>query len=62
MTKNEMREIIDNYVCISQKTVDAIIGINGDTEQTYLDILYYVTGYTSFESFIEEYCEEEVDE
>lgn len=34
---------------ISEETINCVLGINGNNEQSYLDILFYFTGYRNFD-------------
>ena len=59
MTWEEMYDVLRDYVGVSEETLDCCFGINGCNEETAQRILYYFTGWQSFEGFLEEFFEEE---
>lgn len=53
MTEREMYDYLENYMGVSEETLVVIAKINGDNCKTYEDILYVLTGYSDFESYME---------
>ena len=54
MRKEQMWEVLEEQIGVSQKTLDVVTCINGYSEETMCDILYAVTGYRNFEQYEEE--------
>ena len=54
MRKEQMWEILEEQIGVSQETLDVVTSINGYSEETMCDILYAVTGYRDFEQYEEE--------
>lgn len=53
MTEREMYDYLENYMGVSEETLVVVAKINGDNCKTYEDILYVLTGYSDFESYME---------
>lgn len=53
MTEQEMYDYLENYMGVSEETLVVVTKINGDNCKTYEDILYVLTGYSDFESYME---------
>lgn len=53
MTEREMYDYLENYMGVSEETLVVVTKINGDNCKTYEDILYVLTGYSDFESYME---------
>lgn len=51
---DEMFNILEDYVGLSEETIMTVVKINGQNESSYEDILYVWTGYHDFEQFLEE--------
>lgn len=52
--KYEMRKILIDDVGIPHESLDLATMLCGDTSKVYEDILFIFTGYSTFESFVEE--------
>lgn len=48
LSEYEKEQILIHYG-MSLETIDAIIGIYGTTSETYENMLYYLTGYQTFD-------------
>lgn len=44
-----MESILTDYICVDEEVIKVVEGINGISEETLNDILYYYTGYRSFD-------------
>lgn len=55
MRKEQMWEVLEEQIGVSQETLDVVTCINGYSEETMCDILYAVTGYRSFDQLEEEW-------
>ena len=55
MKKEQMWEVLEEQIGVSQETLNVVTDINGYSEETMCDILYAVTGYRDFEQYEEEY-------
>ena len=53
MTEREMYDYLENYMGVSEETLVVVAKINGDNCKTYEDVLYVLTGYSDFESYME---------
>ena len=53
MNKEQMWEKLEE-LGVSYETLNIVTDINGFTEETMEDILYAVTGYRTFEQYMEE--------
>ena len=53
MTERDMYDYLENYMGVSEETLTVVSKINGDNYKTYEDILYVLTGYSDFESYME---------
>lgn len=53
MTERDMYDYLENYMGLSEETLMVVSKINGDNCKTYEDILYVLTGYSDFESYME---------
>jgi hypothetical protein len=51
---NEDKETILIDMGIAQETIDLMTGICGINEDTYNDMLYYISGYRSFEQLADD--------
>lgn len=54
MRKEQMWEVLEEQIGVSQETLDVVTCINGYSEETMCDILYAVTGYRNFDQLEEE--------
>ena len=54
LSASDAYDILNEYVGITQETLDAIFGINGFTVETAQDILYWFTGWNDFKGYLEE--------
>ncbi len=54
MNKEQMWEILEDMVGVYSETLQIISNINGYSEETMEDVLYAVTGYNTFEQYLEE--------
>ena len=59
MSYEEMYDFLHEFIGVSEETLGCCFGIWGCNEQTAINILYHFTGYNSFESFFEDWNEEE---
>ena len=57
MTFEEMYDILYDYVGVSQEALDLAFSLNGCNEDTACSILFYYTGWRSFEGYFEEISE-----
>lgn len=46
--KSEMFDMLLDYTMLEADTLDLILKVAGDTNQTYVKILKYLTGYNTF--------------
>lgn len=53
MTERDMYDYLENYMGVSEETLMVVSKINGDNWKTYEDVLYVLTGYSDFESYME---------
>ena len=53
-TWEDMYDILSNNVGVSTESLDLAFGIAGYNEETACAILYYYTGWKSFEGYLEE--------
>ena len=53
MDFKEYSNYLIEYVGISEEVINCITGINGDSEETLNDVLYYYTGYRDLEQYTE---------
>ena len=53
MTTKEMYNILAYIIEVNTETIDCMIAINGNNETTYKDILFWKTGYRTFEQYEE---------
>ena len=53
MTERNMYDYLENYMGVSEETLTVVSKINGDNCKTYEDVLYVLTGYSDFESYME---------
>lgn len=60
MTLDERYEFLVEKIGISEEEIGVAIHFNGNNEETYNELLYYVTGWSSIEQYIE--CEMEEDD
>ena len=51
---DEMFNILEDYVGLSEQTIMTVVKINGQNRSSYEDILYVWTGYNDFEQYMEE--------
>lgn len=49
MTTEEMYYTLLEQVGVNEEVIDVLVAINGDNEETYLDLLYYYMGLRSFD-------------
>ena len=54
MTYEEMYDFLAEVVGASTDALDLAFSLNGCNEETAQDILFYYTGYTSFEGYTED--------
>lgn len=54
MDWKDMYEILNDVVGVSNEALDLAFSLKGCTEQTAKDILYYFTGWNSFDEYLEE--------
>ena len=54
-----MFDILEEYLCISEEALNLAIAVGGYNEETAQRILCSYTGWSSFEGFLGELCEEE---
>lgn len=54
MTFDEMYDTLRDYCCTDEEALDLAFAIGGRNEETACAILYYYTGWHSFEGFLEE--------
>lgn len=59
MTDTEMFAVLEDYGICSQDFIDGAICAGGYSEQTAERILFYHTGWDSFEGFLSQWDEEE---
>lgn len=55
MRKEQMWEILEEQIGVSEQTLQIVTDINGYSEETMCDILYAVTGYRNFDQLEEEW-------
>lgn len=55
MGKEQMWEILEEQIGVSEQTLQIVTDINGYSEETMCDILYAVTGYRNFDQLEEEW-------
>ena len=48
LTNDQIWDILREDCGISEETLDALTGINGNNEKTYTDLLFWKTGYRDF--------------
>lgn len=60
MTLEERYEFLIDHIGITEEEIGVAIHFNGNNEETYNELLYYVTGWRSIEQYIE--CEMEEDD
>lgn len=60
MTLEERYEFLVDHIGITEEEIGVTIHFNGNNEETYNELLYYVTGWRSIEQYIE--CEMEEDD
>lgn len=60
MTLEERYEFLADHIGITKEEIGVAIHFNGNNEETYNELLYYVTGWRSIEQYIE--CEMEEDD
>ena len=53
MELNEYYDYLIENLGINEETIKCVIGINGYSEETLNDILYYFSGYRDLEQFLE---------
>ena len=53
-TWEEMYDILTNWICVSEETLDCCFAIMGCNTETAERILYYYTGWNNFDGFLEE--------
>ena len=58
MTFEKMYDVLLLEVGVSQEALDLAFSLNGCNEETAESILFYFTGWRSFEGFLEELNEE----
>jgi len=58
-TWEEMYDILRDVVGVEENALGLAFGISGCNEETARAILYYYTGWRSFEGYLEELNEEE---
>jgi len=58
MTFEEMYDFLAEMVGVSAEALDLAFSLNGCNEETACDILFYYTGWKSFEGYMEEINEE----
>ena len=49
MSKQEMWNYLEEYLGVSEQTLQVVTDINGYSEETLEDILYAVSGYRNFD-------------
>ena len=54
MTFNEMYDILRDYVDVSDEALGLACGLCGQNTETMERVLYYFTGWHSFEGYMEE--------
>ena len=59
MSFNEMYDILADWVCVPTEVLDCCFGIDGCNTETAEKILYFYTGWNSFEGFLDDFEEEE---
>lgn len=52
MTERDMYDYLES-IGVSEETLMVVSKINGDNYKTYEDVLYVLTGYSDFESYME---------
>lgn len=52
MTERDMYDYLES-MGVSEETLMVVSKINGDNRKTYEDVLYVLTGYSDFESYME---------
>lgn len=57
MTFEEMYNFLHDVVGVSDEALDLAFSLNGCNEDTACNILFYFTGWKSFEGYIEEISE-----
>lgn len=50
-----LRNYLVEFVDVNEEAVDMVAGINGMSEETMNDVLYYVTGYHDYEQCADDY-------
>jgi len=58
MKYEEMYDVLQWDVGVSQEALDLAFSLNGCNEKTACDILFYYTGWDNFEGFLEELHDE----
>lgn len=53
MTRDEMQNILMDYNLVSEETLNVVVRMCGDRPDTYEDLLYVITGYRTFESYLD---------
>ena len=58
MTWEDMYDILRDMVGVGTEALDLMFGINGCNTKTAEDILYWATGWRTFEGYLEDMSEE----
>lgn len=59
MTYEEMYDLLADTLCIDENALDLAFAIGGCNEETAEQILFYYTGFRTFEGWLEESEEED---
>lgn len=61
MTKYEMQNILTDYDIVTEETMNVVVKMCGDRPGTYEDLLYVITGYRTFESYLDAFYDKNYD-
>lgn len=53
-TLDEKYEILRDYVGVPVEVMSCMTAVNGENSKTYMDILYWATGYNDFAQYLED--------
>ena len=53
-TLDEKYFILRDYVNVSPEVISCMTAVNGENSKTYMNILYWATGYNDFYQYMEE--------
>lgn len=59
MNWEEMYDVLADVVGVSKESLELAVGLLGQNTETMESVLYYFTGWHSFEGFLEEISQED---